>query len=81
VISWFQFLLSHIQLVPLHLGVIPNSFCIVRNPFERLLSEFRYWSLMSWVEDPPEDSCAAFEGWVDGVASNIIGGAVQVECS
>lgn len=53
-------------------GVIPNSFCVVRNPFHRLMSEFAYWRLMPWVKNPAEDSCASFERWVRGVTDNVI---------
>ena len=53
-------------------GVIPNSFCVIRNPFDRLVSEFNYWRLMPWVQNPAEDTCGDFERWVEGVASSII---------
>ena len=60
-------------------GIVPNSFCIVRNPFDRLISEFHYNRVMPWNKRPLPDTCAGFETWVVQVTDAILD-SKMVQC-
>lgn len=53
-------------------GVVPNSFCVVRNPFDRLISEFHYERVMPWHKNPPSDTCGTFETWLNEKLKKVV---------
>ena len=61
-------------------GVVPDSFCVVRNPFDRLISEFHYNRAMPWnAKSKFEDTCEDFQTWLTQVTDVVIN-SKMVQC-